>query len=304
MATDESLAPSSQPATQEELAALRRRLQGLAHEPSEGISQPEPKTGLTAGATALPHFVLTKHTLYLLSCRPNNCDTVSVHRAADANLNSLERLATEKFVSSQYSFSCQRIEEVKGNLVARAARVGASRELVQRLDLGEIDKVWRVPTTLLRKASQDVANVASLPGQVAPASGILDWEILPAGWWRAKSFDDLLSASPASPIRPWQEERLELLAGLNPTAWYRGYDLGARIYYVALFPGIVVADSGDFGNALYYYLCRDDSWKSVFRRSKREALQSGANRIIHTGNWQARVISLVDAYRSMATARR
>jgi hypothetical protein len=120
----------------------------------------------------------------------------------------------------------------------------------------------------------------------------LSWEILPVGWWR-----DYQQRSEADPVRRRKEyamrERLELLDKLNLIAWYAGSYMGRRVYYVARFPRVAIADSAEFGNALYYYRCRDESWQDVFKRSKRSALNIGAQRLIHIGEWQERVINLV-----------
>ena len=88
-------------------------------------------------------------------------------------------------------------------------------------------------------------------------------------------------------------ERIILLASLNPLKWYRGSLLGEHVYCVAVFPGVAIADSAEFGNALYYYKCENDSWQGVFRLTKRIALGAGARRIIHSGGWEWRVRNLV-----------
>lgn len=123
----------------------------------------------------------------------------------------------------------------------------------------------------------------------------LDWEILPEGPWEkapAKSKPHRSTERSAS-----QAERLLFLDSLGPTAWYSGTILGRRIYYVALFQGIAVADSSDYGNAQYYHSCSDESWKRIFRLTKASALRAGARRIFHSASWQARLRDLLRIHR-------
>lgn len=116
----------------------------------------------------------------------------------------------------------------------------------------------------------------------------LDWELLPP-----EEVGRLIGRG-GTPLRSGATphlERLRFLDGLRPSAWYVGSELGSRIYYVAVFPHAAVADSAEYGNALYLYRRRDGDWQRVFRSVKREAVALGARRIVHRGDWQARLLS-------------
>jgi hypothetical protein len=84
-------------------------------------------------------------------------------------------------------------------------------------------------------------------------------------------------------------ERLIFLDGLGPKEWYAGSHLGKRRYYVAVFDRVAVADTPDWGNALYYCAVSGERWKTVFRLSKDEARRAGARRIFHDGDWRGRL---------------
>jgi hypothetical protein len=121
----------------------------------------------------------------------------------------------------------------------------------------------------------------------------LTWEVLPSGWWQDRIQAPVVGGQTSDERVRWMKERIDLLVSLLPLAWYEGADLGKRVYSVATFPGIAIADSGDYANALYYVLTNGTEWQSIFRRSKREALQLGARRVIHNGDWELRVRQLV-----------
>jgi hypothetical protein len=88
-------------------------------------------------------------------------------------------------------------------------------------------------------------------------------------------------------------ERFGLLDSLRPLAWYRGAHLGHTVYFVAIFDGVAIADTPEWGNALYYYAADRGRWQNVFRLQKHAAVAAGARRIIHTDGWEARVRRLV-----------
>ena len=88
-------------------------------------------------------------------------------------------------------------------------------------------------------------------------------------------------------------ERLLWLDSLGPSSWFRGQNLGNTVYFVAVFERVAIADSPLFGNALYYCDASADKWKNILRREKFLALEAGAKRIYHTGDWHQRVQHLV-----------
>jgi len=85
-------------------------------------------------------------------------------------------------------------------------------------------------------------------------------------------------------------ERLAFLHKLRPLQCYEGNDLGRTLYHVAVFENVVIADSIDDGNALYYYPAPGGSpvWQTVFRQSKAAARRAGAGRLVHRGDWRSR----------------
>jgi hypothetical protein len=125
----------------------------------------------------------------------------------------------------------------------------------------------------------------------------LDWIVL-HGDWVSKRFgsgrrESVLPAS-TTPRNKMSIERIRFLESLKPARMYEGSHLGNVVYYVALFPRVVIADCVDEGNAIYYLPERSpQSWKAVFRLSKQEARRAGARRIVHSGEWKSRVRDLL-----------
>lgn len=120
----------------------------------------------------------------------------------------------------------------------------------------------------------------------------LDWEVLPPGWWQRP----VVHAKPkrrSALLSSGELERIVALNKLSPKAWYVGSHLGEELYYVAVFNNVVVADSPTIGNALYYLFCRGEEWKGVFRKSKADALEAGAKRLVHSGEWRDRLKEIV-----------
>jgi hypothetical protein len=132
------------------------------------------------------------------------------------------------------------------------------------------------------------------PASVAYASvttAALQWEVLPTGWWREPAF-----LSGVGTGAGWREvcldiERIRQLDGLNPIQTYVGLYMGKRQYIVFEFERVAFADCPLHGNALYY--TRDPRWRDIFVHTKREALQLGAKRLIHRGDWLARAQRIV-----------
>lgn len=123
------------------------------------------------------------------------------------------------------------------------------------------------------------------------ASQYLDWEVLPPG--EMDSAERIMGGAGEWLTGRPDPRRLKFLLSLRPVALFRGSSLGQRVYVVAVFPKVAVADTGQYGNALYYYRCTDNEWMRVFRKDKIEARRAGAQRLIHTGDWEGRVRRLV-----------
>lgn len=138
--------------------------------------------------------------------------------------------------------------------------------------------------------------VASRTAAITPPpllAAELTWRLLPEGWWRDIEYlPPLPTRRESSPVALREEhERIRFLASLGPQAWYEGAHLDRRVYRVAVFPGIAIADTVSYGNALYYCLREGNNWMSIFRLTKRGALDAGASRIFHRkgGGWETRV---------------
>lgn len=125
----------------------------------------------------------------------------------------------------------------------------------------------------------------------AKVSAKLDWEVLPEGWWLNEDFIERLKVSRGRFASSGDVDRLLKIASLKPAATYEGLHLGRRQYFVFEFEHLTVAECWLNGNALYY--CHDADWRVVFCLTKREALDAGARRLVHRGDWFDRVRSIV-----------
>jgi len=125
--------------------------------------------------------------------------------------------------------------------------------------------------------------------------GLLTWQVLPPGHL------DILyppagathRPTPATGGRGSDHTRIPFLRSLGEPRVWRGSHLAQRIYVVAEFRGVAIADTETYGNALFYFEGDGNEWQRVFRRDKSEAVRLGAGRIPHSGDWQQRVRELV-----------
>ena len=154
-----------------------------------------------------------------------------------------------------------------------------------------------MPSSEPVRRSQSYASMQNELTQRAAASG-LNWEVLPIGWWRkGRGSGNKSGDTGETPtIGGSQADHLVFLDSLEPSHWYVGKDmLGRRRYYVALFPGLAVAESAEYGNALY--LLHDDrNWRSSFSMTKRELVathRSAVTRLVHSGDWKGKLRSAV-----------
>ncbi len=182
----------------------------------------------------------------------------------------------------------------------RIMALGVPRD-VQRVDVGlsGFGKHYSRLDRSLREAVQQArarAAVGRTRSKPKADATQLDWEILPEGHWVARQALAISKPHRSARSSASQMWRLSYLDSFGPTAWYSGTIFGRRIYYVAVFQGIAVAESSDYGNAMYYHVCNDDSWKLVFRRTKASALGSGADRLFHSRYWQGRLSDLLRIY--------
>jgi len=144
-----------------------------------------------------------------------------------------------------------------------------------------------------RRARAEMERRKKLGLQSATARGsprYLTWQVLPPGHWRHPVVQNETGSLLNRDDVAW---RLQFLDSLSPLQWYRGSHLSLAVYYVAEFPNVAIADTSDYGHALYYCLRGVGDWKRVFQFDKQEAQKAGARRIIHTGDWEERVRRLV-----------
>ena len=165
-------------------------------------------------------------------------------------------------------------------------------------------KLDRCCLQLVPSAGWNLRMNMMFPMQNEPHSGelpreILDWEILPPDFWEQQE-RCLGTGNGSEQSEKW--ERIQLVRSLAPTCEFQGNHSGLRYYYAFVFPTVVIAESAQFGNAIYYYETDNDSWQTVFRKSKSEALDSGARRMVHSGDWPGRLIRLVGAHVPCASA--
>jgi hypothetical protein len=177
----------------------------------------------------------------------------------------------------------QRLNERKSARVEQEAKWRKEHEDWQRL-------MARRRASFAMSERPEPLGLSLVPATPSSADQ-LHWEVLPPGWWKTS----LRTHVPRGTPREWPlwTNRIAFLEDLNPRAWYAGSHLGHRLYYVADYGNLAIADCPDFGNALYYTSSGD--WRAIFRQTKREAILAGARRLVHRGDWQSRVRSLMKA---------
>lgn len=138
---------------------------------------------------------------------------------------------------------------------------------------------------------------AETASHVAPIRPIrLTWEVLPMGWWKSINLPGPRGQGEnRRHLNTERIERLSFLESLGPKSWYEGSHLGERIYFVAVFNRVAVADCPTWGNALYYCAAGGERWRDIFRLTKAGALEAGARRLIHNRYWEWRLLSLVQS---------
>jgi hypothetical protein len=124
----------------------------------------------------------------------------------------------------------------------------------------------------------------------------LNWEVLPPGWWNNPKFFTNSKGKLSHALKPDDIERIKFIDNLLPEKQFVGKNcLGHRLYWVAVFPACVIAESAKYGNAAY--IVRDKmNWRSILSRPKRQVIQLGpkvAYRIPHAHNFRSRIIAIV-----------
>jgi hypothetical protein len=127
------------------------------------------------------------------------------------------------------------------------------------------------------------------------ASDQLDWTVLPLGPWNPNFVRRLLGRDSGT-LGHEDEYRLMFVSSLGHKESHEGRTsvggrLGDRRYIVFVFENHVVAESPDWGNALYVIKGPHD-WRSLLRHSKRQVLDIAperVTRILHQENWEDRL---------------
>ncbi len=176
--------------------------------------------------------------------------------------------------------------ESKKTVIARVKRL-AGEERVQSKDRSSLPPP---PSDISYRM-----EALTKPKSELPEATRLTWKVLPVGWWRNPS-QGARSAGDSAGLGGQQTERLIYIDSLKPIRWYSGEDLlDSRRYYVALFRGMVAAESADYGNALFI-LESDQDWKQRLSLTKSDLLRihsTEVTRIVHTGDWRSRLKSAV-----------
>jgi hypothetical protein len=126
----------------------------------------------------------------------------------------------------------------------------------------------------------------------------LDWEILPPGTVDEVIRRMLQGKRPVPPeTRAVMEDRLKVLAKLNPIAYVAGTSEFLRYFGAQFGDDFVVFENLNYGNAVYVMYER---WATLSQRSRIELLKAqegGFVRIPHRPGWKKRLRAVVLEYR-------
>ena len=132
------------------------------------------------------------------------------------------------------------------------------------------------------------------PDQKEPEVILLDFEVLPAGFYDEPEYQQTQrnKSGRDSHVAQIDRERLRFIESLGPNAAYRGSSqFGPDVYHVFVFSNCVVAECPTEGNAIYV-LKGVANWKTLLSIPKLELRQDYANRvqrIMHRGEWKDRL---------------
>lgn len=190
-------------------------------------------------------------------------------------------------------------------LDSRIAAIRVAERELQAICLNRLEALERVyqdmiaeeRTRALRNGAPLAAPRPNAPSaRTAPAvtaARQLTWTVLPPGELTRRIAELASETQGMNNATRNRAARLAFLNSLGPPQWFQGSQLGRAVYYVAAFPRVVIADSDDYGNALYYCDPSRVNWRTVLCLEKSEARRFGALRLIHTGDWESRVRNLV-----------
>lgn len=221
-------------------------------------------------------------------------------------LERYQRLTGQPSVSYEHLIGLIGIPDTVDNRRLSHQLYRAIVEMSEIREAGVTGERWRVAWEAARGAAERLtaekqanANARLRDGAGLPGSRRrrrLNWRILPEASGSGEGgFRGFYERHLAPSGRSWDEarERLQPVWALGPREWYEGEELGSREYFVAVFDRVAIAECPDYGNALYYYRCTDSSWQRVFCEEKQVARALGAERIIHTENWERNLRQVV-----------
>lgn len=135
-----------------------------------------------------------------------------------------------------------------------------------------------------------------------PPAGRLPWRPLPPGELTREGvrahYRRLASEHPELRYEP---ERIEKALSLGPSQWWEGLDdFGGYVVFEYPGTGRVLVECAVYGNAIYVL---GSDWKRLSKLSKRELLTDhtlGVTKIVHRGDWFARVKAALGVRRRRA----
>lgn len=239
----------------------------------------------------VPHFFRTRSTLYLVLKTGAETRVFRIPRRLSPNVVGATWMGG-RLRSASSGLRVDRCDlHRNGALIAYTTKNVAPRGQKTHLvetpkPLGTIVSHWRMG----EPEPPDPTNAASGVNAPRQVTG-LSWEVLPAG--AIPRFIGRELRESGDPSKTDAVERLDFLDSLSPRSWYVGTHLGERLYYVADFGNVAIAECTDFGNALYFVLSQRGDWRTILRATKREARAAGAARIVHSGDWRSHVRRIV-----------
>ena len=182
-----------------------------------------------------------------------------------------EEEGLRKIVSSTFSTSSQKLQAIN-----RLEFLGIMDSDIQQM---KISLHNAEPTK-----SQTVHNIKV---------ELLDWEVLPPGFYDMPQYQQDLSTSGSNVrIKINDRERFRFIENLGPNQAYRGsHRFAPNPYHVFVFSNCVVSECPTEGNAIYV-LKGVDNWKTLLSIPKLDLRQDYANRvqrIMHRGEWKDRL---------------
>lgn len=122
------------------------------------------------------------------------------------------------------------------------------------------------------------------------------WDILPPGTVDEAVERLFAGKQPTQQERETVEERFNFFMSLNPQSLVFGRSGFQRYFGALLRDDLVVFENVEYGNAIYVMF---DNWEELSQKSRIDLLSGkfGENfeRVVHTGDWQEKVIKIIEA---------